>query len=260
MQRYRFPAWFVARWLFSMLRMQRRNLRADARRLLAEHRIAVLGVEHIPRGAPFILVMNHYERAELGVWWPALLVTSVLPDTGGGAPVCWLITNRFYRFRLRGVRLPDPLVGWFLARVGARYGLILVARPPAAAMGRAVALRRARRALDATPARPIASTPEGDHASGPVLSRPVATSGLALAWLSRGEVPIVPVGVYEDAAGALTARFGTAFTLPRSRSRASQQMRDSIADAVMVAIAACLPAELRGPYAELVAREDAESR
>jgi hypothetical protein len=223
---------------------------------MRRHPTAVEGMEHIPRDRRFLLVMNHYERAGLGVWWPAFLVSSALAQSDDEAPVSWLITNRFYRFRLRGVRLPDRLVSWFLARVAARYGLILVARPQSAAMGRALALRRARRLLDAPNPRPIASTPEGERAAGTILARPVPTSGKALAWLAHAEVPIVPVAVYEDAAGTLVARFGKPFTLPWHGLAEARRMQEALADTVMIAIAACLPQTMRGPYAGAAAAGD----
>jgi hypothetical protein len=247
---YDFPRLFVARWVASMLLMQPRVLYADATTLLRGRNIAVRGVDRLPAEAPFILAMNHYERAGLGVWWPAFLVTLAIGGSRPGHTVVWLITNRFYRFRLRGTRLPDRMVSWFLARVAARYGLILVARPQAAAMGRAIALRRARRMLEARAPRVVASTPEGDHATGVKLTEPVPTSGTALAWLARGGVPIVPAGVYEDADGTLVAQFGHPFMLPWPGLRDARRMRQTFADNVMRAIAGCLPEANRGPYAD----------
>jgi hypothetical protein len=253
---YSFPPRFVARWVASMLVMQRRNLHEDAAWLMRRHATAVEGMEHLPRDRRFMLVMNHYERAGLGVWWPAFLVSSAVGRNEDEAPVCWLITNRFYRFRLHGMRLPDRLVSWFLARVAARYGLILVARPQSAAMGRALALRRARRLLDTPKPTPVASTPEGERAAGTVLARSVPTSGKALAWLARSEVPIVPVAVYEDAAGTLVARFGAPFTLPWHGLAEARRMQDALADTVMSAIATCLPEGMRGPYGNAAAAGD----
>jgi hypothetical protein len=102
-----------------MLLMQRRTLHADAAILLRGHAIVIRGEDQIPASGTFIVVMNHYERAGMGVWWPAFLVTRALGATRHELPVVWLITNRFYRFRLRGLRLPDRVVSWFLARVAA---------------------------------------------------------------------------------------------------------------------------------------------
>jgi hypothetical protein len=233
-----------------MLLARKRSLRTDAALLVRDRPITTNGIEHVPRDRPFLLVMNHYERAGMGVWWPAFLVSHAIGETRRDLLVSWLITNRFYRFRLRGVRLPDRLVSWFLARVAARYELILVSRPQAAAMGRAAALRRARRMLNARAPRIIASTPEGERATGVSLARPVPTSGKALAWLSRGDVPIVPVGVCEEADGTLVARFGPPFALAWAGLRDARRMQQVLADTVMMRIAACLPVANRGPYAD----------
>lgn len=259
-----FPRWFVAQWLCSMLLRRPGNAGADGARLLAQHPTAVIGLEHLPRSRRFLLVMNHYERPGLRVWWPALLVSRAVwqaPQVAPPPSVRWLITNRFYRFRLGRIRLPGRLVGWFLARVAGRYGAILVARPAHEAAARAVALRRARRALDGREPQPVASTPEGERGGGRSLVQPVPGSGKALAWLSRGEVPIVPAGVYEDASGRLVARFGRPFLLPWPGLRLARREQEAMAGQVMRAIAECLPLEYRGPYRDYAeSAADGEAR
>lgn len=245
---YTFPPRFLAEWLLSMLLGRRRSLGEDGARLLRPYPTAVFGLEHLPARGPFLVVMNHYERPGMGVWWPSLLVSRSLLERRGVSSPHWLITNRFYRFRFRGVRFPDRLVGWFLARVGARYGLILVSRPQAEAAGRAVALRQARRYLDAGDPEPIASTPEGEQGGGRSLGHAVPSSGKALAWLSRSSRPIIPVGVYEEAHGRLVARFGPPFTLDWPGLREARAQQAQLTERVMRAVAAELPEGLRGPY------------
>jgi hypothetical protein len=231
-----------------MLLGRRCSLGADAARLLRGYPTAVYGLEHLPEGGPFLVVMNHYERPGMGVWWPSLIVSRSLLERLGVASPHWLITNRFYRFRYRGIRFPDRLVGWFLARVAARYGLILVARPRAHAAARSVALRKARRYLDARDPQPVASTPEGEQGGGRKLAHAVPTSGKALAWLSRSTVPVVPVGVYEEPDGRLVARFGPPFTLAWPGLRSARAQQEELTAHVMGAIASQLPPDLRGPY------------
>ena len=101
------------------------------------------------------------------------------------------------------------------------------------------ALREARRVLRGSGA--LGVTPEAASGSGPQLAEPWRGAGAALAWLSGGAAPLVPVAVFDDAGGRLAVRFGPAFTLQQAGDEES-------ATAVMTAIAALLPEQLRGRY------------
>jgi hypothetical protein len=57
------------------------------------------------------------------------------------------------------------------------------------------------------------------------------------------------VGVYEEADGTLVAQFGPPFGLPWHGVKEARLMERTLADTVMLAIAACLPAANRGAYA-----------
>ena len=241
--RYDFSPWFVARWLAGVVVLRRRrSLGPDARALLAGRRPRprVEGIAHVPRGGPCIVVMNHYERPGLRVWWCAALATAALWERrGGDPPVRWLITDRFEGFRFARVRLPNALMAWLLRTIAHAYGLLLVARSEGEAGSRSRVLREARRALRGSGT--LGVTPEAASGSGPELAEPSPGSGAALAWLSGGAAPLVPVAVFEDADGVLVARFGPAFTLQRAGG-------EEPATAVMTAIAALLPEQLRGRY------------
>ena len=244
--RYDFSPWFVARWLAGVVLLRRkRDLGRDGRALFAGRRPRprVEGIERAPREGACIVVMNHYERPGLRVWWCAALVTAALEARrGGDPPVRWLITDRFEGFRSGGVRLPDALMAWLLRTIARAYGLLLVARPESEAGSRSALLREARRVL--REGAPLALTPEAASGSGVELARPWPGSGAALAWLARGSVPpapLVPVAVFDGAEGRLVARFGAPFTLERASD-------EDASEVVMRAIAALLPAELRGPY------------
>ena len=253
MRPYRFPALFVARWFASALLGRRRELGADGVTLLARRPHRIEGRAHIPRAGACIVVMNHYERPGLRVWWPAMLVTAAVararPDR---ASVRWLVADRFYGYRLRGVRIPDAPVRRMLTLVARTYGLVLVPREGGARAGRSRALVEAARIL-APRARggeecPVGITPEAAYSEGARLAAVPPEAGVALAALSRGVVPLLPVAVHEDA-GPLVASFGKPFVLPWSGLAAARREGDALTAQVMTALAALLPEELRGPYA-----------
>lgn len=253
---YGFPPRFVAWWLVTATRGGQRSLGRDAERLLAGRRPPprAIDVGHIPASGLFIAVMNHYERPGLRVWWPALWVSALVwRARREDPPLRWLVTSEFYRFHVGPLPLPDRCVRWLLASIAARYGLITVARSERSeATLRSAAVRQAQRALHAPGgrARPIGITPEAARGHGCVLSRPSRNTGIALAHLSQGAVPLLPVAVYEDASGTLTARFGEPFTLSWQGLRVARAAEPPLSELAMRRVAALLPARLRGPYAE----------
>jgi len=243
-QRYGFPRWFVVRWTTSALLGRRRELWRDGRELLRAMPPTVEGREHLPEGTRYVVVMNHYERPGLDVWWAALAVNSTL-----GAPdLRWIITNRFYRYRLFG-RIPVParLVAAVLGLVAHTHDCVSIERRPEGIAKRAVALRRMRRLLDAEHPQPLGSTPEAEFGGGVALRDPYPSSGKALAWLSRGEVPIVAIGVGDDGE-RIVLRIGAPFVLEWPGARQARERRDALAARVMREIATVLPEAQRGGW------------
>jgi len=247
---YGLPPAFIAGWLLRAPLRRGRDAGVDGARLLRGRVPApvVIGLDLVPASGPFILVMNHYESTGIRVWWPVLHVSAALRARGDSLPTRWLMADRFFRTRWRGIRIPDALVAWLFRRIAHAYGTIVV--PRLNPWGRAVAVRRAAATLrDPLRPHPVAVTPEAALGSGPVLVRPVPNSAVALAWLSRGAIPLVPVGVYEDDAGRLTARFGEPFVLAWDGLTAARAEREALTQRVMAAVAALLPPALHGAFA-----------
>ncbi len=237
---YRFPAWFFVRWLWTVLVLRRRRHPGrDALEMLAgQPQPRVEGIERVPTTGPCVLAMNHYERPGLRVWWGVALMNAAVWQHRGDPPMRWLMTDRFEGFRA-GIRWPDAIMGWLLGRIAWAYGHMLVPKPTGDAAPRALVLREARRAL--RDGGVVGVTPEAASGFGSELAAAWPGSGAALAWLSGGSVPIVPVAFFEDDEARLVARVGEPFTLDRVGD-------DEGAEAVMGAIAALLPPELRGRY------------
>lgn len=250
MHDYSFSRRFVLRWLATAALGRRRDAAADGRRELARYEPTphVIGSEQILERGPFIVVMNHYERPGLRVWWAAWLVSTAVAQRRSEAGIRWLITDRFGGYRLFGVlRVPETLVVRFLRLIAGTYELLVVTRREVGP--RAPVLREAYRSLHSR-SRPIGVTPEAGNArEGPGLAPAVPESGPAIAWLSRGTAPVLPVGVYEDADGRLTARFGATFTLDRpERGDGAGDAVRATTERVMRAVARLLPPELHGAY------------
>lgn len=259
---YGFPPLFMATWLATLPRGRPRNLGVEATRLLAGRAPppVALGTEHVPpAGTPFVLAMNHYERPGLNVWWGAMWVSAILwRARGEQPPVRWLVADRIYGYRVAGLRIPDAAMAWLLRRVARRYGALPVARDSEARDSRARALRLAGSALLGAEARPVGITPEAGRGGGTKLVPPEPNAGLAIAWLARRGIPVLPVGIFEAAVPhsrpddpglpALTARVGPPLSLPWPRPGEPRARREALGETVMRAIAAQLPPALRGPY------------
>ena len=250
MTTYRFSPGFVLRWLATAALRRRRDAARDGAAEFARCRPPprAIDLDHVPQQGPFIVVMNHYERPGLRMWWSAWLVSSMVGRRRAAPGIRWMITDRFSGYRLLGITVvPEAAIARLLRLVARSYELLLVSRERVGP--RAPMLREAYRALHVD-GRPVGLAPEAGNAEGvsPAMVRAVAGSGSVIAWLSAGRVPVVPVAVYEDEAGALTARFGPPFTLQRRGGRNGERDTEALTDRVMLAVAALLPVRLRGAY------------
>ncbi|MEX2229353.1 MAG: hypothetical protein WEB13_06895 [Dehalococcoidia bacterium] len=243
--RYHFPAGFVLRWLISAALRRRRVLAADASVLLRRYPSpTVIGANLLPRETPFVLVLNHYERPGMRMWWTALYAVAVITERRPDVSIAWISTDRFGGWRVWGVPLvPEAAVRWFMRRVAFAYGLLILNPRDVHAAARvlraaALALRRG---------HVVGITPEAGNAPG--LRRHLRTawpgSGNAIAWLSRGHVPVVPIALWEDDGGRVVVQVGKARCLDPSERDAPIAAKTN---EVMRAVAALLPDELRGPY------------
>jgi 1-acyl-sn-glycerol-3-phosphate acyltransferase len=188
-------------------------------------RVRYEGLQNIPRHGPVILAMNH-------IHWLDIPVASVRVPR---------VTHYMAKVELFNTRI----AGWLL-RLGGAF-------PVRRGEGDREALRTAERLL--SEGEVVVIFPEGHRSDEGTLIE--AHPGVALIAL-RGNAPIVPVAISGTRAvfrqkGILfwaprvTVRYGTPFTLDGKRSRESLT---EATDRIMFAIAALLPPEQRGAYAE----------
>ena len=246
MQAYTVSPGFAARLVRGALFRRSGNFARDAQRELRRYRAGVRpeGLEHIPSEGPFIITANHYQRPGMGAWWTALAISGVAAERRAHDSLCWLHTSRYGDYRLFGlVTIPAAAMAVIIGWIARRYGFLPVVTDDAAM--RAPMLRRAHMVLHRE-ARPLALMPEAGNATPDGrLGAAKVESGGAIAWLSAGRVPVLPVAVFDDGAGGLAVRFGPAYLLPSHREQSAE-----LTAQVMARVAALMPPHLRGPYEE----------
>ena len=198
-------------------------------------KITITGKENIPYGKPYMVAINHvslYEAPFVTAFWPEML-------EGMGASDIW---------KKKGQNI---LVDW--------YGGIKVHRGEYDRNLIDVVVN----VLDS--GYPMLIAPEGGRSHTPGMQR--AMAGIAFI-LEMAKVPVVPVGVVgttDDFAKkafsfkrpSLELRIGKPFYLPPIEGSGQQrrEARQRNADLVMGHIAALLPEEYRGVYADQVISE-----
>jgi len=255
---YRLPLPHLPLFIVDLLLGRRRSFLRDARLVMRanrEHERHVESLEQVPAVGPFILVMNHFSRRGLRPYHCAMAVNVAVAErrTDAGAYIRWAFTSEYVGLRIGPIPVPQSFLRWLFRRVALVYGFVTLPRREERVMGRAAALRELRRTVRHTP---VGLTPEGLLSSGRLV-RPPEGSGLFLATISAGEIPLLPVGLWEDR-GALHIRFGPPFhlTLERHLPRADQDRRAS--DAVMMAIGRLLPRPYWGAYEPQLLQESGD--
>ncbi|CAG0947645.1 hypothetical protein ANRL1_04379 [Anaerolineae bacterium] len=242
----------------------RSSIRRDGALLLqgAHPTPRVLNSENIPADSPFLLAVNHYDRPGLGAWWGAALIIGAIAarrprDT---RELHFTMAAEWWYPRGFGRVVKQPLTRLFFGQLAKAYGLLTL--PPVVEEYRGQAAPSIRRALtlvrgDAPEL--VGLAPEGHTGPNLALCEPPAGAGLFLLLLAHDQIPILPVGLYEDDDATLTAKFGAPFDLcvPRTLERAARDRK--AVRAVMIAIGKLLPARMWGAYRDVIASDLSEA-
>lgn len=251
--RYRFPKLLLLRIAWAVARGRQRSLGEDSAGGLrgVQPPPVIREARHLPRSGPFVVVGNHFQRPGAWTGWGAMLVNVAVRRTGEHPrDLHWIMAAELLDYRIGPLRIQRRWIAAVLARFARVYGFGLVTPREAGTGGGSPGLRTAARLLAA--GEPVGVLPEGT--ASPELREARPGVGAALAWLTRGNVPLVPVGIAE-VDGVLTATFGPPFTLSAVAGDKGAGDR-ALSDTAMAQIGRLLPPHLWGHYRDALRTED----
>jgi len=245
---YRLPARVVGRVLWATASRRTRSFTRDARDAMGTVSTPpqILGLDHMPTEGACLVTCNHYTRPGFGAWWTALSISAAISmrrSEAAPADAHWVMTSA-WRYPEGDWRrhFVTPLTHWAFARAAKVYGFITMPPMPPSpgeVTARASAVLRTVRLAQQLAAEGglLALAPEGRD-TPELLGNPPAGAGDFIALLVASGLPILPVGLAEDA-GRLRISFGALFVPEIPRQRAERDRH--VARQVIQAINAQLP-------------------
>jgi hypothetical protein len=247
----------LAKALWAFIRGKRRNTWTDASQAVRtlDNPPLVTGLENVPQHGPIVFLPNHYERKD-AVWvgWGAMGLTEAVAgarDLSRLGKMHWVMTDTWADCFIGPFHVNPDYLGWILKGFGDIYGIV---RMPAHDLPNHASQRgRSARSLlsifeylragDCVAVHPEAGGFE-------TLIQPPPGAGRVITCLDRRDVPLIPVGIYEEN-DRLVINIG------RQIEQGTFIGLDdrTAADHIMLKIAALVPEETRGLYAERYAEE-----
>jgi 1-acyl-sn-glycerol-3-phosphate acyltransferase len=259
MIRYHFPLRLIAPRVPSFVLGRRRSLSADVTAAFQALGAApqVRGRGYIPLQDAFLLVMNHYHRADIPSWWMSMAVIQAIAERRAGhAPneLRMVVASQWtYPVGLRRL-IAEPFSRFLVGRIITAYDFLPMVPPelgPAAMIRRAGTLRAivlaARAAEDNRTL--IGLAPEGGDTDGGVMVRPPVGAGRFMQLLCTAGPPFLPAGVWAEG-DQLFVRFGEPFHVVEQAGVRKSERDEFYMREVMGRVAALVPPPLRGPFGE----------
>jgi hypothetical protein len=244
---YTYPPRLAPGLIVNVLFGGQRSFRQDAQACIGRLKpsLQVLGAENIPHAGPCLITFNHYYRPGFSAWWMALGIAALVP-----VEMHWVMTGEltfpgkwYAPLGMAGSR-------WLLRRFSKIYGFTsMPPMPPRPedVEARAKSVRGVLAYARAQPQAILGLAPEGGDQPGGIVNWPPPGAGRFILLLAEQGFPILPVGCFEEA-GEFCLRFGAAYRLQIPRGLGPDEKDRHAAQTVMSAIAAQLPANLRGKF------------
>lgn len=222
----------------------------DAALLLRGARPAprVLNIENIPASAPFLLILNHYDRPGLGAWWGGAVIATTIAARCA-REIRLVMAREWWYPDGFGRRVKQPLTRWAFGKIARAYGILML--PPVLEAYRGQGGVDVRRVIAATRGDPpalVALAPEGRTGPNLALCQPPAGAGLFLLMLTHDALACLPAGIFEDAANTLTVNFGAPFKLAAPKNLSKEERDGAAARQAMIEIGKLLPQKMWGVY------------
>jgi len=202
----------------------------------------VLGAEHIPACGPCLVICNHYSRPGFGAWWIALAISAVIAShrhPTADPEIHWVMTAAWtFPESKWKAQVLTPATRWAFNRLARVYGFVTMPpmppTPDEVEARAAAVLRTIRLARRVVPeGGMIGLAPKGMDTHGK-LAKPPQGAGTFIALLVEAGLPVLPVGVTEQA-GRLRLSFGQLFIPEIPPGRVERDL--AVARQVMTSIA-----------------------
>ncbi|MGA2504369.1 MAG: 1-acyl-sn-glycerol-3-phosphate acyltransferase [Anaerolineales bacterium] len=207
--------------------------------------LRILGKENIPQGGPCLITFNHYYRPGFNAWWMALALAAAVP-----VDIHFTMTGELTWPGKWYAPLGQAGSRWLLHRFSKIYGFTSMPPMPPREKDvskRAQSVRATLAFARGNPKSVIGLAPEGGDQPKGVLNWPAKGAGRFVFLLTEQGFPVQPVGVFEEN-GEFCLHFGRKYRLQMPGNLSSDEKDLAAAQNVMSAIAALVPARLRGVF------------